>query len=54
VDGEVKPISDYPRMENPYTTVPFGETRYVVADRDYELVLDFDTDQREVRGPFGN
>jgi hypothetical protein len=51
VDGEAHPLADYPRMDNAFSRVEFGETRYEISDGEYGLVLDFDTDLRQTTGP---
>jgi hypothetical protein len=51
VDGVEQPLSDYPRMDNPFARVDFEEKRYEVSDDSYGLVLDFDDDLREASAP---
>jgi hypothetical protein len=51
VDGVEHALSDYPRMDNPFTHVDFDDTRYEVSDGDYGLVLDFEQDLREASAP---
>ena len=51
VDGVPTPIADYPRMDNPYVQVPFGEVRYEIGDGEYGLILDFDTGERSALAP---
>jgi hypothetical protein len=51
VDGEAHPLADYPRMDNAFSRVEFGETRYEISDGEYGLVIDFDTGLRQTTGP---
>jgi len=48
VDGAVVPLGDYPRFDNPWTQVPFGQRHVEIADGSRWLVLDFDTWTRDV------
>jgi hypothetical protein len=47
VDGQVVPLRDYPRFDNPYARLEFGEKVYRISFEGEELVLDFN-----LRGPF--
>jgi hypothetical protein len=51
VSGVEVPLRDYPRFDNPFVHTDFDDTRYEVTVGEYELVLDFATDEREVSGP---
>jgi hypothetical protein len=41
VDGHIVPLRDYPRFDNPYARVEFGEKVYRISFEGEELVLDF-------------
>jgi hypothetical protein len=47
VDGELVPIADYPRFDNPFVHADFETRRYEITDGDRSLVLDFDALTRE-------
>ena len=51
VRGVETPIADYPRFDNPFLQVPFGDLRYEVTHGDYRLLLDFADGTREASGP---
>ena len=53
VEGEEVSIADYPRMDNRYATIAFGETRYEVDDGQYRLILDFEKSHRKVKQRYG-
>ncbi len=40
VDGQDQALGDYPRMDNPWTTVPFGTRKMTVRDGTFSLTLD--------------
>ena len=50
VAGQEIPVSDYPRMSNPYVEVGFGESLYQVSDGAYTLTLDFESWTRRASG----
>lgn len=49
VDGQPIPLSDYPRWDNPYTTVEFNSTKYVITFKGMSLELDFDKGIRIIK-----
>jgi hypothetical protein len=53
VNGVEVPLADYPRFDNPFVRTEFDDTRYEVSDGEYGLVLDFETNERRVKGPRG-
>jgi hypothetical protein len=50
VDGVPHALDGYPRFDNPFSLVAFGETTYEISDGEYSLTLDFENDQRRTRG----
>jgi hypothetical protein len=53
VNGVPEALDGYPRMENPFVQVEFGETRYEVREGGYSLLLDFATNERRAAAPPG-
>ncbi|MDX1650667.1 MAG: hypothetical protein R3263_12515, partial [Myxococcota bacterium] len=51
VQGDAKALGGYPRMDNPFARVDFPGRRYEISDGRFRLLLDFDHDLREARGP---
>ena len=51
VNGVEVPLHDYPRFDNPFVRTEFDDTRYEVSDGEYELLLDFATNERRVSAP---
>lgn len=51
LNGEEVPLRNYPRWQNPYTRVEFGQTRYEIALAGDRLVLDFAQGIREFTPP---
>lgn len=47
VGSEAHAIASYPRFDNPFVQVQFGETRFNISDGEYCLELDFNETKRE-------
>lgn len=48
IDGEEVPLDGYPRFDNPYTHVDFGDLVYPIQFDNLRLVLDFDKGVRQI------
>ncbi len=48
LDSDPVPLHGYPRWDNPYTHVEFGDTRFEIALGEHQLLLDFETGERQI------
>jgi hypothetical protein len=51
LDEEEVPLSDFPRFDNPYAQVEFGDLVYEIIYQDQCLILDFEQGTREICEP---
>lgn len=51
VRGAPEALGGYPRMDNPFAQVAFGETRYALSEGGFSLLLDFATNERRASAP---
>ena len=49
IKGQIVPLNDYPRFDNPYTQVEFNSLVYDIEFQDLSLHLDFEKGTRDVK-----